>query len=80
LVRAILLGVERYVCNLTEDLRGFHESITTSLERLHETEDTTYQEVKRVRREQEELQHTASEATAGYHKRMAQMEKTINSM
>ena len=56
LPRAILLAVEQYVRNVAEDLRDVHNSITTSLKRLHDNGETTYEEVKRVRKEQEEWQ------------------------
>jgi hypothetical protein len=62
--RAILLGVERYIRNVAEDLRGFHDGITTSLKILHDNGDTTYKEVKRMRKEQEEWQDAASKATS----------------
>jgi hypothetical protein len=64
LPRTILEGVESYIRNVAEDLRDIHDVIknnetkleeaTTSLKRLREDGDTTYQEVKRVRRGQED--------------------------
>jgi hypothetical protein len=64
LARAILLGVERYIRNVAEDLRDFHDGIITSVKRLHDNGDTTYKEVKRMRKEQEEWQDAASKATS----------------
>lgn len=51
--------------NLAEDLRHFHDDVPTTLKRLHENGDETYREAKRARKEQEEWQHAASEATSG---------------
>ncbi|KAF9780340.1 hypothetical protein IL306_000625 [Fusarium sp. DS 682] len=52
--QTILLGVERYIRNLSEDLRDFQDGVNTSLKRLHENGDETYEEVKRARREHQE--------------------------
>jgi hypothetical protein len=80
LARTILYGIERYIRNITKDLRDIYDiaknnktkldrldkkqneyfkqtsiwqkRTTISLKRLYENKETTYQEVKRIRKEQ----------------------------
>ncbi len=52
LTKAILLRVEWDIYNLAKDFWDFQDSITSSLNWLHENKDETYKEVKRVRKEQ----------------------------
>ncbi|KAI1359875.1 hypothetical protein F5Y08DRAFT_318569 [Xylaria arbuscula] len=69
--QTILLGVERYVRNLTEDFRDFQDGMRTSLKRLHENGDETYREVKRARKEQEECRSAMTQATLSIEAAMA---------
>ncbi|KAJ2988192.1 hypothetical protein NUW58_g4110 [Xylaria curta] len=61
--QVILLGVERYIRNLTEDFQDFQDGITASLKLLHENGDKTYMEIKKGKNEQDEWQKATSETT-----------------
>ena len=54
--RTKLDGLNKEQSEHFKQARDWHEEATTNLKRLREDEDTTYQEVKRVRREQEDCQ------------------------
>ncbi|KAJ6447150.1 rRNA processing domain-containing protein [Purpureocillium lavendulum] len=62
--QAILLAVESYTRSLTEDLRDFREHVTTGLKRLLDDADVARIEAKKARKEQQEWQDAASQATS----------------
>ncbi len=56
----MLLGVERYVRNIGEELQDFRGDSTPGLKWLHDNADTAHREAKKARKEQAEWQVAAS--------------------
>src|SRR5688572_4248386 len=60
----ILSGVERYICNVAEDLRDVHDNVSNHMKRLYDNAEESLREVKKARVEQSAIREVVDRQDA----------------